>query len=149
MTDDDRLDVYLAQCATIIAEHGCMIQGVFGGREGPEDFLPFAYTVGLTELDAPEIVMVGLSIDMMTELLNLLAERARMGVSVEAGTEHDILANNLAIRLVETDTEGFGTAIAFYHPRLRTVWAQWPDPQGRFPGDEGYDATRYRQVRTP
>jgi hypothetical protein len=69
-------DRLLKEARLIIAEHGVMIQGVGGG----DGSLPFAYTVGLTAVGHPELMLVGsLGFKVAAAILNGLAARVLTG----------------------------------------------------------------------
>jgi Domain of unknown function (DUF4262) len=103
---------------------------------------PYAYTVGLTELDAPELVITGLHHDIAHALLNDAAQRAHDGTRWRHRQRvADLLAGYDAVIIDGTahDLIVPGTAHARYgaeHVRLQQV--VWPDPDGHHPWDSGY-----------
>lgn len=126
--------------------YGWMIQMVGAGDGEPQ----FAYTVGLFSRNfEPEIICFTLPQDTVHGLLNDVARRTSEGLSLKGGMVFDDLAN-LPMTLIEVDNEKlrdyFGTAIRFYKgPVFPAVQLVWPDPEGRFPWDEGYDPEGYPQ----
>jgi len=80
---DDLYQKYVDKCHEIIIDYGWMVQGV-------GTILPWTYTVGLRFRDRPELIIVGLPMDMATEILNSaairhLAERFVPGSLVDVG----------------------------------------------------------------
>jgi Domain of unknown function (DUF4262) len=65
MTADDD---YFITVRKIVSEHGVMIQAVGGG-----DSVDFAYTVGLAEIEEPELIIFGLPPNIAQDILNDLA----------------------------------------------------------------------------
>jgi Domain of unknown function (DUF4262) len=104
---------------------------------------PFAYTVGLTEHDRPELVIAGLDPAIAQALLGDLADRV---VHHAARFTHgqritDLIAGYDAV-IVDgpvSDELYPGTAIGRYGAdRVRLQQIVWPDPHARFPWDPGY-----------
>ncbi len=62
------MDAYLDQVRGLIAEHGIAVQGVM-------DDDPFAYTIGLTRHQHPELILYGLPHGHAARTLNYLADR--------------------------------------------------------------------------
>jgi len=104
---------------------------------------PFAYTVGLTSWGQPELVIAGLDPVISQALLNDLARRvydqaARFTHGQRIG---DLLEGYDAVIVDGPATDALypGTAYARYGTdRVRLQQVVWPDPQGRFPWDAGY-----------
>jgi hypothetical protein len=104
---------------------------------------PYAYTVGLTELGAPELVITGLPHDIAHALLNDAADRVH-----EHGARwchrqriHDLLSGLDAVIIDGAAHELIhpGTAYARYgQQRVRLQQIVWPDPRGRFPWEDGH-----------
>ena len=104
---------------------------------------PYAYTVGLTELAAPELVITGLHHDLAHTLLNDTAERVHDHAARWHHHERiiDLLVGLDAVIIDGTAHELIppGTADARYgHHRVRLQQIVWPDPHGLFPWDNGY-----------
>lgn len=104
---------------------------------------PFAYTVGLTALQCPELIIAGLDPRIAHALLNDLASRvfdqaARFAHGQRIG---DLLANYDAVIVEGPGTEALhpGAAYARYgQHRVRLQQIVWPDPTGYFPWDAEY-----------
>lgn len=104
----------------------------------------FAYTVGLTAHAFPELVIAGLPPAIAHALLNDLAGRVydtavRFGHGQRIG---DLVVGYDAVIVDGPATEMLypGAAYARYGAdRVRLQQVVWPDPQGRFPWQPGYD----------
>jgi hypothetical protein len=124
-----------------VSSFGCHVIKVMEDESGPG----FAYSVGLFHnFDHPEILIVGLDLDLMHAIINNLKD------AIEAGTHFQ------PDKQVEGILEGFdctfrqvavahypellGCAIWFYagnnFPTLQCVW---PDMQGRFPWEANFN----------
>ncbi len=118
-----------------VRDHGWHIIGVEQDEEGPG----FAYSIGLHHnFGHPEIIVVGLRVEVMHGMINAAGEEARSGKKFghldESG---DVLDGyNIAFRTVEKRhyPDYFGYAGWFYRggdfPALQCVW---PDSQHRYP----------------
>lgn len=140
MLDDERVVEYMTMMAEGIEEHGWMLQGVAPvvGQEGH----PFTYTVGLTEMDHPEILMMGYQ--SAGVILNDMGQRVKDGHVYKAGESYTDLASftdggDMELRLVEADAQEFGGIIRTLYPTATGLQVIIPDAQGRFPEDDGYD----------
>jgi hypothetical protein len=104
---------------------------------------PFAYTVGLTAQDRPELLIAGLDPQTAHTLLNDLASRV---IDQAARFTHgqritDLLAGYDVIIVEGPSTEALhpGAAYALYGAdRVRLQQVVWPDPHGHFPWDTHY-----------
>ncbi|WP_028193320.1 DUF4262 domain-containing protein [Salinispora pacifica] len=136
------LEEFLQNQQRLINEFGWAVTAVLPdlGESGST----FAYTVGLTEHDLPELVIAGLDPLTAQELLNDMA--ARVSSRAERFTHGqrvaDLLAGYDAI-IVEgpaTDALHPGAAHARYgKDRVRLQQIVWPDTHSRFPWDDGYE----------
>ncbi|MEV5691989.1 DUF4262 domain-containing protein [Micromonospora globbae] len=104
---------------------------------------PFAYTVGLTEHDVPELVIAGLDPHIAQALLNDLARRVhdRAERLTHGQRVTDLLVGYDAVIVEGPATEALhpGAAYARYGAdRVRLQQIVWPDKHGRFPWDDGY-----------
>ncbi len=111
---------------------------------------PFAYTVGLTAHGFPELVIAGLPPHIAHAVLNDLAGRVYdTAVRFSHGQRiGDLLVGYDAVIVDGPATEALypGAAYARYGTdRVRLQQVAWPDPQGRFPWQPGYDHDRYPQ----
>jgi len=141
----EQIAQFKQQRLDMIAQHGWMIQGVGAGEGEPS----FSYTIGLTEKNLPELITIGLPLQVAHSILNELARRSSIGQSIEG--EHTNLANMpLRVRVVESlkiiETK-YAMGVSDVYPTHHRQYLQlvWPDTEGRFPGESGYDSERFRQ----
>ncbi|GAB3147113.1 hypothetical protein GCM10027290_29890 [Micromonospora sonneratiae] len=111
---------------------------------------PFAYTVGLTQHDFPELVIAGLHPYIAHTLLNDMARRVHDGAQrlIHGQQVNDLLVGYDAVIVEGPATEALhpGTAYARYgEERVRLQQIVWPDQHGRFPWDDGYEYPAYVQ----
>jgi hypothetical protein len=129
---DDSMDRFNAD----IAEYGWHVIGVFASDDEPA----FSYSIGMTEtLDHPEIIVVGLSLDLMHRMINDLGARIRSGESIKPGQPIvDVLEDAVCImHLVAKHhlREYLGYAYRHYGgASFEALQCFWPGKvSGRFP----------------
>ncbi|WP_368496997.1 DUF4262 domain-containing protein [Herbiconiux sp. A18JL235] len=118
----------------LIEKYGWAIRHV-----GEGGFPAFSYTVGLTSMGHPELVMVGLPFDAAQGFLNNMGADVRDGSRFDAGSVvWDQTEPPAPIAFVEaTDVSGL-TAVEQVFGEVRALQAVWSDSQGRLPWDVGY-----------
>jgi hypothetical protein len=124
---------HLDRCRALIRQHGYMVQSFLGDESTPS----WSYTVGLTRLLGFDLVVFGLPADVATLMLNRLVSRLK-AVPIQDLEPISELAN-FPLRLISHDgqvTLGVADALGLTPTRLRIL--QWPDTQGRYPGEAGY-----------
>ncbi len=141
--EDERAAAYMQRMVDKITKYGHMVQSVFPA-EG-DDGVPFSYTVGRTIQRAPELLITGpLPMQVQAALLNDAAAIEDLA----AGQERDDLIQGGVMRVVSVDaraSEMFQAIYLFEPTPIRALQLVWPDTQGRFPNDEGYDQERFPQ----
>jgi hypothetical protein len=126
-----------------VKEYGWHVLNVFG-PEGPK----FSYTIGLyLSFGHPELLVAGLPPEKAMPIVNLIGERVAKGEAFASGTVSTEILRNLPVSFRAVDPahypEWIGLGLWFYRslrpgelPLLQIVW---PDREGRFPWDEGFD----------
>jgi hypothetical protein len=137
---------YLREVERVIGEHGWAVQGVFATPTTPSH----SYTIGLARrFGHPELAFEGLPGDVAQTLLNDVALRVERGKVVEHGAVFTDLAT-MAVRAVRVEQ---GLEFGIESGRFPIAWQVeakelaahgviqlvYPDPEGRFPWDDGYD----------
>jgi hypothetical protein len=134
-----------------VREHGWHVVGIPDDEEGPS----FSFTIGIyLRALQPEILIMGVPIDPSHRILNAIAEYLMAGGTISPETKypefvdgHEVLFRSIHHTQFH---EYLGCANWFYRrsvgqfPALQCIW---PDPQGRFPHEDGFD-TRFigRQI---
>jgi hypothetical protein len=132
-----------------IEEFGWHVMMVDSDEEGPG----FVYTIGLWKtLQVPELICVGLKLDVMHAMVNELGERRRKGEIVVPGEPVQGLVSNFPCVLKTMAMKHYeaylGYAIWYYDGNQFPVeQIVWPDRSARFPWDVGYDAPPTQQPR--
>jgi Domain of unknown function (DUF4262) len=100
---------------------------------------PSSYTVGLTAVGHPEIVITGLPAPVAQDFLNAVAERVRAGGSYRSGqrTTEFTDENGPVVLLHVEDTAGLTSAREIYGS-VAALQLVWPDSSGRLPWQPGY-----------
>lgn len=137
LRDEDR-DAYLERMTDLIKEYGHALQGVFGDG-GTND--TFTYTVGLSGMDHPELIIIGLPYQVAGVLLNDMADRVHQGQRFAAGQIIDDLVHNFPVVLIEVSdtTERLTVSNALYAIRepITALQIVYPDAESRWPWQEG------------
>jgi Domain of unknown function (DUF4262) len=134
--------------ADTIRHYGQFIQYVFGDESGP----PFAYTVGLFSHRHAELLILGLSSDTSTDVLNTLADRIRAGeiLAPGAAVTFDGWPHRVIPEPVPNPGDIVFAANRYYRrPNLYSVpvlQLSYPDRAGLFPNQPGF-ATPQLQPR--
>jgi hypothetical protein len=136
----------IAKCERVMEQHGHGVICVFGGETPAEH--GFAYTYGRQRQGKPDLLLDGsLHPDTAKAVLNDAVWEA--GVT-EPGEYEKVLRHH-KVRVVPAGMLGAAlmTLAWKFAPEegtLQALQVLWPDPDGRFPGDPGYDAVRWPQT---
>ncbi|MGY1742702.1 MULTISPECIES: DUF4262 domain-containing protein [unclassified Blastococcus] len=136
------LDQEDARLAAVIREHRWAVQYVGPGEEPGQP--PFAYTIGLFGLGHPELVVTGVGAAVAHAMLNWAAGLVAAGRDLVAG---ELLRREPHGRLVVEACPNPGDVVLganrwYQRPAEYSVPAYqltWPDAEGRFPWDAGYE----------
>lgn len=142
------LDQEDAHTTAVIRRHGWYIQYVFACEVGGDDVAspPFAYTVGLFGLHHPELLILGVSPETATGVLNCLGDRVRAGEDLLPGqiVTFDQWAHQIVPEVVPNPGEIVFAANRYYgRPDAYSVpvlQLSYDDRAGRFPWEAGYEA---------
>ncbi|SME95274.1 DUF4262 domain-containing protein [Pseudobacteriovorax antillogorgiicola] len=124
-----------------VEEYGCHLCYI------PSDgYLPsFAYTIGLHKTYGhPEVIVFGLSKELLCYILNHVHEAVKQGNSFVAQNQYDEFLEGYTVKLIEVAKEhyrdyvGFGGWYykAFDFPLLQVVW---PDKMSVWPWEESFN----------
>jgi hypothetical protein len=134
-TDDD----YLDWMRGVIARVGWAVQGVERDRIHP----PWAYTVGLTAHDLPELVVTGLPLRPAADLLNAVAGHAMHDTAPKPGDQVELRGGPL-IEVVEVAAPAahLNMAVELCGPGVRALQLVHADDRGHWPWERGYRGVR-------
>lgn len=130
----DRLDAYLEDVHRTITQNGHAIQYVAGTP-------PWAYTIGLTDNDHPELITFGLAPRSSNLVLNQTATLLANG-SITPSAPYRLSPEGAPLMLIkvrdeELTSEHFAVLRRFYDlHRITALQVVISDPQHRFPWDE-------------
>ena len=146
----------LLQIASGIARHGFFVVSIGSGScslpgcKCAAEPQPWCYSVGLSELEHPELVVVGLPPDAAHHVMKWTYERARVGNPLQSGVEYEL--DHVGVKLIEVPSEWLAADLS-----RMTLWLQhygpgrdtltmpqvgqllWADADGRFPDDSACD----------
>lgn len=136
--DPDRSG-YLERLREGVAERGWMVQGVVNSGSYP----PWAYTIGLSGYDLPELVVTGLPVVAAGKLLNDVASRV-LGSSPPAAGERVALPGGPLVEVVALaePSAHLMVATALYGNEIRALQLVHADSCGRFPWSPDYRGGR-------
>lgn len=122
------------QLLSLIQEHGWAIRHVGAG-----DDAAFSYTVGLTALGHPEIVMEGLPFEVAQAFLNLMGEDVKAGKRFAPGSiTTDLTEPPAPIAFISVENIAGLTAVAEVYGQVKALQAIWSDSTGRLPWESSY-----------
>jgi len=130
---------FLAGMARKAREYGWAIQGV--ERHGAHP--PWAYTVGLTPLDRPELLVTGMPLQRAARLLNEVATHLLQREPPRPGERMRVATGPLVeFVTVEHPDVHLLTAMALHGPAVRGKQVVWSDDRERWPWERGFRGYR-------
>lgn len=140
-----QLDAYLIKLTDLIEKHGWAVQGVFPTQDDP-DHMAFSYTVGLTEKDKPELYLDTLGPNQGTAILNACAQAVADGIVPLHGDTLDVeFSVPFRWHGPISSREAEMNMCHRLYVEIEAWQVLWPDTEGKYPGDEGYDAEHFPQ----
>ncbi|AQT82247.1 hypothetical protein B1R94_27885 [Mycolicibacterium litorale] len=119
---------YLDEVRSTILRRGWAVQYV----ENPQ--LPYAYTVGLTDYQVPELLITNASPQRASRILNRSAEHVLRGTQLTAGRQFTLCGGPmLEVVDVEHPDVHLAMAVALYGDAVRAQQLVWADGRGRWP----------------
>jgi hypothetical protein len=135
VTDTD--DPVFAKLLSLILEHGWAVRHVGAGSEPGE--AAFSYTVGLTAMGHPEVVITGLPFEHAQTFLNNIGADVRDGQRFEAGDiTEDLTDPGAPVAFLAVEDASGLTAVEQVYGRVEAVQMVWPDSAGHLPWTDGY-----------
>lgn len=148
--DPARVAAYEVFLAQQLADKPFVVQAVFGDTQADL----FAYTIGLTGRDLPELWCAGLGPETADAVLHVAGTYLlAAGGPLMPGTDLRVSTLSVPLRftaLVDPWLAEVNQARRL-HPRsvLQVLQVLWPDPNGRFPDHPDYDAEQFPQRILP
>ena len=152
-TDDEAFSAqFAARLDAKIAEHGHTTVWI----AAEADFPAFTYSVGLTECGWPELICMNLGPKSGIEIVNCVISKLR---STETKPHHAMIvteALNVPVYLLEIGEPYISERFLASQARIERVGQSghnirgfqvvWPDTNGLFPWDHGYDSKNLPQI---
>lgn len=143
--DKERETLFRAKISQSVKVHGCCVMCVYGSEREPQ----WAYSVGIptTVPGAPEVAIVGLDPDNMSEIIRTLVALLRKGCTFEAGCRYENVLRDVPVYFGQVNEKYYATLFGqcqAYHranTALSMLQLVWPDLQGVFPWEDGFDET--------
>ncbi|WP_026541374.1 DUF4262 domain-containing protein [Paenarthrobacter nicotinovorans] len=134
MKHKDSNDAVFDQLLSLIEEHGWAVRHVGAGHDAA-----FSYTVGLTALEHPEIVMEGLPFEVAQAFLNFMGEEVKAGRRFTPGSiATDLTDSPAPIAFISVENVTGLTAVAEVYGEVNALQAIWSDSTGRLPWEPSY-----------
>ncbi|WP_281452005.1 DUF4262 domain-containing protein [Paenarthrobacter nitroguajacolicus] len=134
MKPRDSNDPVFNQLLSLIEEHGWAVRHVCASDEPA-----FSYTVGLTAMKHPEIVMEGLPFEVAQAFLNLMGEEVKAGRRFSPGSiTTDHTEPPAPIAFIASENIAGLTAVADVYGKVEALQAIWSDSTGRLPWEPSY-----------
>jgi hypothetical protein len=138
---DGTHEEYLEMLRATIEDHGWAVQYVESDRR------PFAYTVGLHDLDLPELLITGLKAEVSCRVLNSIAhmivdDGTRLAPAVQIDYEDRFL---IEVVQVEHPDVHLLRAVDLFGPNIEALQLVWADDRDRLPWEPGWGHGRRRQ----
>ena len=132
-------DDFIDHVGELIADYGWVVQGVKRERARP----PWSYTVGLTALNKPEVVVTGMRADDAADLLNDVAYHLTHADPPRHGEQIPWPGRPLleVVRVAEP-TAHLNVAASIYGPRVQAIQLVHADDRGHWPWDVGWRGMR-------
>lgn len=137
----ERFAAVLEKIRSDIERVGWSAIGVFPAA-GSDPTVVFTYTIGLTEMDHPELVIYGLPNETAHSLLYSAVEQVRAGVVFEPGQRYGKIIRDFEVYVRDvSDVAEVNAARAYYDRPVEALQLVWPDSAGRMPFvDDDVDA---------
>lgn len=129
-----------------IAREGFAVIGVFPTPERPG--VPFAYTVGMTARELPELAIYGLPISQAHQVLNWAVRQiADGGRAPEPGHRIEgVFGEGMDLAAVEmADTHDLAKVVEVYGSVGSALQLCWPDADGLMPWEQGSKVGQHEQ----
>lgn len=141
--DRNSRNEYLRQCLQTIETHGCFVQYV----EGEKTELPFAYSIGLTRQQQPEIILIGRFEPQIMHKLIMSAVMSGETFTDWSVSRRVITKYPVMFREVKPLCAAKKVHIAIHlYQEIRLVQMFMPDNSGRFPWQPECAAEFQRQA---
>ena len=130
-------DPVLSDLLRLIQQYGWAVRHVGAGPRPGE--AAFSYTVGLTAMGHPEVVVTGLPFERAQTFLNNIAADVRAGSRFEPGfTTEDLTSPGAPVVFLSVDDISGLMAVEQVYGSVIAVQMVWPDSAGRLPWAQGY-----------
>ncbi|MBD8088759.1 DUF4262 domain-containing protein [Pseudomonas fluorescens] len=133
-----------------VNEHGLAIQFVFPTKEHPGP--SFAYTIGMTDIGQPELLMFGLPHNLAGMVFNQIHAQIKAGsMTGEEDSIDELLSVPLLVHSAD-DTQAAQYTVQCHQYYLGTdkkpVFKQllWPDTNGVYPHQVGYEE-KFKEIQ--
>jgi hypothetical protein len=136
------MDEHDLKLVTDVKQYGWHVLKILGDEEGP----PYAFSVGLFHtFKHPEIVIFGLDLNVMHQIINVLAEDISSGKSFEPTLEYADILEGYRCTFEVVDPQWYsaflGYAQWFYKSdAFPAVQCIWPDKQQRYPWQQNFES---------
>lgn len=130
------MDDLLQQTKDLIAHFGWAVRHVGEGADASAPGITF--TVGLTALGHPEVVITGMPFEGSSAFLNYIGDLVKGGRRFEPATmTHDLTDVNMVGFITASELDEL-EAVAEVYPEFEALQMVWSDRFGKFPWEPGF-----------
>jgi hypothetical protein len=138
--DMDRVDRKVMED---ILREGWSDIAVFPTRDDPTGTLPFNYTIGLAELNHPDLIVMGLDNRQMHMVLVGVVDSIKEGQVFHPNTYYGQVLVGLRVAFVQVDDPLHHdypmNMVERFYGEVHALQLVWPDTQDRFPWHPDFD----------
>ena len=136
-SEEERRARIMADLLGLIDEHGWAVRHVMADSEAEN--VCFSYTIGLTALQHPEVVILGMPFESAQAFLNLIGDEVQRGARYEHGTvTGEFTDEDSPVVFIRAEETRWLTAVEQVYGRVSALQMIWPDSTGRLPWHDGY-----------
>ena len=145
-------DGFYEKIAKDIEKSGRSIIGVFPSENDPMDVPGYAYSIGVTECDHPELFMSGLPFHIMAAIINDVGNKIIDGKKLTDGEQLEgFLTNGYKLKVHRVDAKKHVDSVNQVRQYYKTDDIEvfqllWPDKAGNFPDSEKFEDSLAQEV---
>ncbi|MFF0813583.1 DUF4262 domain-containing protein [Rhodococcus sp. NPDC003318] len=124
-----------------IAQHGWLLQYVASAIDEQGVHPAFCYSVGLTAIGRPELVVTGRCAEESAMLLNELGSWMRCGHDLEPGDRYSVAGLDVTLVAARDCESWLLRAVDLYGRHVRALQVVWADCRGLLPWEGSSDST--------
>ena len=143
MNLQDRYDKADRKVIEDIAKYGWCDMSIFPTRGDPPESMPFNYTVGLAELNHPDLLLMGMSNDQAHHVMHSAVAYIEKGNRFTPDTFSDQVLEGLRVAIIEIfdplNDDYQMSMVNRLYGEVHGLQIIWPDTDDRFPWEPDFE----------